>query len=106
MKIELFKIKNAIIPILLLISVSMFLSAPDVAEAENIKTKIFYKDLNKSAKYVDDQFKALMTIFNALKPDEVELINESMQVGGKRRVKIFNPKVDEGMKKLVKLNVY
>jgi hypothetical protein len=106
MKIKSFITKNATISFFLLIAVSMLLSAPLVAKAEDLKTKIFYKDLKKSAKYVDDQFKALMTIFNALKPEEVELINDSMRVGTKQSVKIFNPKVDEGMKKLVKLNVY
>ena len=104
MKIKSFIIKNATVPFFLLIAVSMLLSAPHVAKAEDIKTKIFYKDLKKSAKYVDDQFKALMTIFNALKPEEVELINDSIK--GSQSVKIFNSKVDKGMKKLVKLNVY
>ena len=104
MKIKSFIVKNTTIPFFILIAVSMLLSAPLVSNAEDLKTKMFYKDLKKSAKYVDDQYKALMTIFNALKPEEVQLINDSIK--GTQRVKIFNSKVDEGVKKLVKLSAY
>lgn len=106
MKIKPFTVKNATIPFFILIAVSMLLATPLVSKAENIKTKMFYKDIKKSAKYVDDQYKGLMTIFNALKPEDVELINDSMRVGGARSVKIFNSKVDKGMKKIPKLGTY
>lgn len=104
MKIKSFIVKNTTIHFSILIAVSMLLSAPLVSKAEDIKTKIFYKDLKKSAKYVDNQYKALMTIFNALTPEEVALINDSMR--GTQRVEIFNSKVDKGMKKIPNLGTY
>ena len=45
-----------------------------------------------------------MTIFSALKPEEVALINDSIR--GTQRVQIFNSKVDNSMKKLGSLGVY
>ena len=80
------------------------LITPPSTKAEDMRTKLFFKDLQKCSKYITSQHNALMTIFSSLSPEDVQLFNESMR--GSRRVQLFDEKIDTGMKKLKKFGAY
>lgn len=79
-------------------AVAIVLMTPLAAQAQDMKTKIFFRDLQKCAKFVGVQHKELKTIFTSLTAKEVQQINDSIR--GSQRVQLLNSKVDAAVKKL------
>jgi len=79
-------------------AVAIVLMTPLAVQAQDMKTKFFFRDLQRCAKFVGVQHKELKTIFTSLTAEEVQQINDSIR--GSQRVQLFNSKVDAAVKKL------
>lgn len=83
----------------LIVGLGVILLISSVCSAASIKTKIFYKDLQKCEKFIDGQYNLLMEFLNALTPEDVKLINASRSYD---KIELLNPKAISLFKELDK----
>ena len=86
---------TALIVVFLLLIISLNCSAT------SIKTKIFYKDIQRCNKFIDHQYDVLMAFLATLTNEDIEAINSQ-----EREVEIYNSNAIDTFKKIKKMDTY
>lgn len=102
---EVHRMRTKELLITVLIVVFSLLVVASNCSATSIKTKIFYKDLQRCEKLIEKQNKLLLDFFNSLSQEDINII-KSGYLSKDHKVELFNMEAVNTLKKIDEIGTY